>query len=327
MRVESRKLQRLGTSSLVVTLPRTWVKKHGLKPGDEVFVYDEGSSVRIVPAKAAERASSVRIGLSESMDVGDLLRGITCLYIMGYNDIQLDLTGLSISDLSRVKEVAMRLAGVEVVDEDASTLRVRYLVDSSRLDIKLTIKSMGIVVARVVDMLRKIIAGELEPHDAARTARLIRDELMRHQHSAMRYLVGRISEGDSNAYALLMGTGLLGLIGDMLLDVVAKMAAAMDELRGDMEGFKRLVGDLADVIPALASVLVSPSYRRTVELVQKSGRLSAEASDVASSCRSRACAYIAGKLENVARVAYIGSNIAFCSAFTAEKVEGAGAGR
>jgi phosphate uptake regulator len=322
MRVESRKLQRLGTSSLVVTLPRSWVKKHDLKPGDEVFVYDEGSSLRIVPVRAVQKGLSVRLKPSATMEVSEILRGITCLYIMGYNDIQLDLSGLSISDLSKVKEVTLRLAGIEVVDEDTSRLRIRYLVDTSRLDVKLTIRSMGIVVARVVDMLNKLLSGELDPMEAARTAKLVREELMRHQHSAMRYLVGRIAEGDSsNAYALLMGTGLLGLIGDLLLDIVSRMAPIMGELGSDIDRFKVFVKELADTIPALASILVGPSYRRTLELLEKSSKLLSRASDLASSCRSNGCAYLAGKLENVARVAYIVSNIAFCSAFASEKLE------
>jgi len=36
--VEARKVQKLGSSSLFVTLPKKWINKWNIKPGDKVIV-------------------------------------------------------------------------------------------------------------------------------------------------------------------------------------------------------------------------------------------------------------------------------------------------
>jgi len=38
-----RKVQRLGGSSLIITLPKQWAKKLGIKVGDEIQVVEDGA--------------------------------------------------------------------------------------------------------------------------------------------------------------------------------------------------------------------------------------------------------------------------------------------
>ncbi len=132
MKVESRRLQRLGTSSLVVTLPKDWVRRFNLKPGDSVLVYDEGDSIRVVPEKPAD--ASVEISPS-TRDVDEVSRGLVCLYIMGYSDVKVRADGMGVVELSRVKRTAMRLQGVEVVEDEDGSLRVRYVADPSKVEL------------------------------------------------------------------------------------------------------------------------------------------------------------------------------------------------
>ncbi|MEM3226367.1 MAG: AbrB/MazE/SpoVT family DNA-binding domain-containing protein, partial [Saccharolobus sp.] len=51
--IETRKVQRLGSSSLFITLPKKWINKWGIKPGDKVILeaLDDGS-LRLVAEKA-----------------------------------------------------------------------------------------------------------------------------------------------------------------------------------------------------------------------------------------------------------------------------------
>ncbi|WP_062662460.1 AbrB/MazE/SpoVT family DNA-binding domain-containing protein [Aeropyrum camini] len=61
-----RRLQKLGSSSLVVTLPKEWVREMGLKQGDPVYVVIEGGSLRIVPAVNSETYAASRVRLTGS---------------------------------------------------------------------------------------------------------------------------------------------------------------------------------------------------------------------------------------------------------------------
>jgi len=40
MSMEVRRVQRLGSSSLVITLPKEWTRRLGIKPGDQILLYD-----------------------------------------------------------------------------------------------------------------------------------------------------------------------------------------------------------------------------------------------------------------------------------------------
>jgi looped-hinge helix DNA binding domain, AbrB family len=58
-----RKVQRLGGSSLIITLPKQWAKKLGIKVGDEIQVVEDRGRLLIVPRDpyAEERASTITI--------------------------------------------------------------------------------------------------------------------------------------------------------------------------------------------------------------------------------------------------------------------------
>ncbi|MEM0205160.1 MAG: AbrB/MazE/SpoVT family DNA-binding domain-containing protein, partial [Nitrososphaerota archaeon] len=46
--IEIRKLQKVGTATLTVSLPKKWVLKKGLKPGDRVtLIENEDGSLRL----------------------------------------------------------------------------------------------------------------------------------------------------------------------------------------------------------------------------------------------------------------------------------------
>ncbi|MFP3260656.1 MAG: AbrB/MazE/SpoVT family DNA-binding domain-containing protein, partial [Sulfolobus sp.] len=50
--VETRKVQRLGSSSLFITLPKKWINKWGIKPGDKIImeISDDGT-LRLIAEK------------------------------------------------------------------------------------------------------------------------------------------------------------------------------------------------------------------------------------------------------------------------------------
>ncbi len=316
MKVESRRLQRLGASSLVVTLPKEWVKRLDLKPGDRVLVYDEGDSVRITP----ERQTSSPVTIDrDGLNVDDVSRGILCLYIMGYGDVKVRSNGMSVVELSRIKSAAMRLQGVEVVEEDDGSLRLRYVVDPSKVDVKLIVRSIGITVGRAVKLLYQVLEpGEAdeEVHEAARS---IRAELLRYQHQAMRYLVGRLGS-DSRSYALLLGTGLLGLIGDFVVETILAIASGRLRIGEECEPLLNQIRRAAEIVPLLSSVLVNPSLQRSRELLAKAVQLFRQVSS-SSFNGDKGCSYLTARFEDIVRTAIVVANIAYCSSFTEKVVE------
>ncbi|MBS7660132.1 AbrB/MazE/SpoVT family DNA-binding domain-containing protein, partial [Candidatus Bathyarchaeota archaeon] len=54
--MESRKIQKVGYSTLTVSLPSEWIKRSNIKQGDIVFIFQESDgTLKIVPAQLAQK--------------------------------------------------------------------------------------------------------------------------------------------------------------------------------------------------------------------------------------------------------------------------------
>ena len=67
---ELRKLQFTGKSSFIVSLPKEWVRDHGLKQGDQVAVGRNGSSIlEIKPMSVSKPVSYTHLTLPTNREV------------------------------------------------------------------------------------------------------------------------------------------------------------------------------------------------------------------------------------------------------------------
>ncbi len=277
---EPRKLQKLGSSSLVVTLPREWIKQMGLKQGDKVYVAVEGDTLKIIPVKRGEenlprivlRADKIQQDKKKGLEMSPenlVARAVSCLYILGYDDIEIvHGNGDSIAILNDVKNAARRLTGLEVFETEARSLHVRYVADSSRVSLISTFRSMGLTVSFIAELIENMLKGRVDREEARESLKTRREDLFRYQHEVMRHLVTGTarSYGDRQGYSLMIGTSLLGLIGSILLDV-ANLLLDNRPKRGDV--VLSAIKILGELVPATTSLLISPGLHRSAELLGK----------------------------------------------------------
>ncbi len=133
---EVRRVQKLGKSTLAISLPASWTKNVGLKGGDVVVVEDmDDGSLRIAPLSSAEfekvRNTKIIINKDSSQDI--LIRSIYALYLLGYDKIEVasgDL--LSETHLRSLRNLVKYLIGAEIVEYTPNNLVIQILVDPSR---------------------------------------------------------------------------------------------------------------------------------------------------------------------------------------------------
>lgn len=84
--VMRRRIQRLGGSSLIITIPKSWARKIGLKVGDDVVIVNEGDHLRIYPpdSRLIQVAESTKIRIPWYLRGDPLSLLINCLYSKGY---------------------------------------------------------------------------------------------------------------------------------------------------------------------------------------------------------------------------------------------------
>ena len=154
MREVVRKVQLIGRSTYVVSLPKSWAKRVGLDRGATVsIVLEPDGSLRIVPpplqeARRPESKLQVREGVSE----GALVRELMSRYLAGFKVIRVSLP----PDAKRYREVIRRVVsskmiGVELLEEGERSMILQVLVNVEELPVNSVIQRMGQVTSGMID--------------------------------------------------------------------------------------------------------------------------------------------------------------------------------
>ncbi|MEM1593712.1 MAG: phosphate uptake regulator PhoU [Archaeoglobaceae archaeon] len=151
--VEVRKLQLIGGSSYMVSLPKDWVKKNNLKQGDEIVLDIENSVIMLYPKGFKEdiRVSRVEISDLKRYDEKFLRRFIYALYIQGVDEIRIVDKKLNPRLVAKISEIVKSLIGMEIIDaSDKVVLKCLTVTD---FDVYGVVKRMTQIVVTMMETL------------------------------------------------------------------------------------------------------------------------------------------------------------------------------
>ncbi|MFZ8783342.1 MAG: PhoU domain-containing protein [Desulfurococcaceae archaeon] len=164
--VEKRRVQKTGSSSYVITLPKEWVDSVELKSGDYVIVEKYGDKLVITPPKARPLTLKATIRVHTGVDLQQVLRMLLAAYLAGYNLISVTFNK-SIPNItklvSELKSTARaKLAGIEVVEESFDTVVFKVLIDMRELPLLNAIRRLHLIVDNMMqDCLILFETGDL----------------------------------------------------------------------------------------------------------------------------------------------------------------------
>ena len=313
-RATTRRLQKLGSSSLVVTLPKEWVKRLGLKPGDPVYVAVEGDTVRVVPVEGGSGVEArIRVRASKPRPE-EAVRMLWCAYVLGPEEVHLDGAGDEVYDA--LKDAASSFIGVEVVREEDG-VGIAILVDPSRVDVRASIRGVASDLQDVVGILRRAASGEQVGVEAEKA----RVRLQRSITLAERYLMGVLTARgptvDAKTIASTpLATNFLGLAASTLLDAVRLVKDFELAAKKDLE---RILDLLASASAEAALNIATPSMKRSAEVLAKIERLKTEAETIIRSKNStKGDAVLASKIYEALRHLHIATILIYCNLKTRE---------
>ncbi|MBU2441977.1 MAG: hypothetical protein KKA43_06610, partial [Nanoarchaeota archaeon] len=117
-----RKIIKLGNATLVTSLPSKWVKKYGLKQGDEIDIDEQERSLQLSTAKSFQMSKT-------EIDVTtiDLLmkRIVVARYLAGYDVIRIKID--SIEKARTIQKRAKDLIGMEVVNQGKDFVELKEI--------------------------------------------------------------------------------------------------------------------------------------------------------------------------------------------------------
>ena len=159
--LEARKVQRVGYSTLTVSLPRDWVEDVKLKAGDIVSIKrEDDGSLKLVPGTEHKRDEIrnciVNADLCNSNHL--LTRVITANYILGHDTIQiLAKDELKRNHLDEIRATTQRLTGLSIVEQTIKQITLQSFVDPTRFPIYGLIRRLHIIITSMVDVSIKAL--------------------------------------------------------------------------------------------------------------------------------------------------------------------------
>jgi len=158
--VETRKVQKFGKSTLMVSLPSEYVKMVGLKPSDLVRLeVKEDGSLIILPEKIFEKrykGKEVKIGISRNTSEDILMRAIYASYIACYDRIVIESVeekSISPHHMHAIRSLIRMLIGSEIVEQTSDRVVIQIFIDTERYNIDGLIARMISAIKNMLNFL------------------------------------------------------------------------------------------------------------------------------------------------------------------------------
>ena len=130
--METRKVQRLGPSTLAMTLPAEWASEHGVEKGDEVSLRTGGKGTLTVLPESASSEETEAIIHADNLDADAVERAIVAQYVLGRRVIRIecDEGPLGSDHINAVYKAETQLMGLGVIEETPESISIRCSVDA-----------------------------------------------------------------------------------------------------------------------------------------------------------------------------------------------------
>ncbi|WP_435195551.1 PhoU domain-containing protein [Natronomonas sp. EA1] len=130
--METRKVQRLGPSTLAMTLPAEWAKAQNVEKGDEVSLRIGGKGTLTVMPESVQQEESEAIIHADELEADAVERAILAQYVLGRRVIMVEVAEggtLDSTTINAVYNAETQLMGLGVIEETPERISIRCSVD------------------------------------------------------------------------------------------------------------------------------------------------------------------------------------------------------
>src|SRR5487761_1002794 len=164
--IQLRKVQEMGGATLLVSLPKEWVRSTPLKKGSVLSIESSGGGgLLIYPAQISSNSrpeKEIEIEYPSKFETAGLPGEITGAYLLGYDLITIKgKHRISSKDRETIIASIKGLIGLEIVEEDAVSITSQFLVDNTAVEpSKIFRRINAIVRAMVSDTIKQLASDE-----------------------------------------------------------------------------------------------------------------------------------------------------------------------
>jgi len=150
---EVRKLQVTGGSTFILSLPKEWIIKTGLKKGSHLNLEMQNNGyILLIPegSEKTEKPSEAIIKISPNEAPDFVIREIVSAYLVGYNVIYLRAKNgrLDLAQRNTIKDFTRKmLVGTEIIADSPSEVLMKVLLSYPELSVQSVLRRMCIISA------------------------------------------------------------------------------------------------------------------------------------------------------------------------------------
>ena len=159
-----RKVQEVGKGTLLVSLPKDWVKKYEVKKGD-ILVLEVDQLGNIILSLGKKKVSqSLSIIDCKQKGLKTILGEVVGAYLLGYNRIIVsNLPQIKSSERESVRSFLSKLAGLEIVDEGKDSITAEFVTDITLLNPNKILGRMSLLTKTMfIDSISSLIKFDME---------------------------------------------------------------------------------------------------------------------------------------------------------------------
>ncbi|HEV8359502.1 MAG TPA: PhoU domain-containing protein [Candidatus Thermoplasmatota archaeon] len=183
--MESRKVQKVGASTLSVSLPKDWVERWGIHKGDVVLIETvKDGSLRVTSSKEGQGEARPEQEFVVNADLCDepglLGRVVVGNYVVGRDMIRIkSKTRIKSHHISEVRAAAAKLMGLGIMQETPDEIELQCSVDPGRFPIETVMKRLYVIGATIHrEAVESLVKGD---------AALAKDAVSREDEADMMY--------------------------------------------------------------------------------------------------------------------------------------------
>jgi len=157
--MNKRKLIAHGPSSLTISLPSKWVRKHTLSKGGAVHVREDESGNLLVSPSPQESNRTISIDIS-GYDGREVFTVMTTIYRRGYDEVSIQYEHFK--EYEALTAAARQLLGFAVVEHTSKSCTIKLLAEHEYSDFRTLLRRVFYVLLQELDDLGRAAAAKEE---------------------------------------------------------------------------------------------------------------------------------------------------------------------
>lgn len=147
--MDTRKVQRTGKSTFIVSLPKIWATKNGIAAGSIVYINQGDNGALTLSTDRSERDLRVKLDIGEKTG-DDLIRDIIGCYVGGYRIIEVTSPHMSSAQKKDLHQIVNKLIGPEILEETINKVVIQDLLSSEELQSEKALRRIRTVVKSMI---------------------------------------------------------------------------------------------------------------------------------------------------------------------------------